>query len=118
MKIKALSIRQPWAWAIFHGKDVENRQWWTSIRGPIAIHAPMVIDKEDIAYIKKNFGLMVPTDLPTGGIVGTANIIDCVRRYPSRWFLGKFGLVMRDQKEIPFIPMRGKLGFFEVDIPL
>lgn len=26
--LKALSIRQPWAWAILHaGKDVENRDW-------------------------------------------------------------------------------------------
>lgn len=26
--MKALSIRQPWAWAILHaGKDVENRDW-------------------------------------------------------------------------------------------
>ena len=28
MGMKALSIRQPWAWAILHaGKDVENRDW-------------------------------------------------------------------------------------------
>ena len=28
MPVKALSIRQPWAWAILHaGKDIENRDW-------------------------------------------------------------------------------------------
>ena len=28
--MKALSIRQPWAWAILHaGKDIENRDWRT-----------------------------------------------------------------------------------------
>lgn len=27
----ALSIRQPWAWAILHaGKDIENRDWHTA----------------------------------------------------------------------------------------
>lgn len=38
--MKALTVQQPWAWAIIHGgKDVENRtQAWT-YRGPLAIHA-------------------------------------------------------------------------------
>jgi len=38
--MKAISLQQPWAWAILHaGKDVENRRWNTRYRGPIAIHA-------------------------------------------------------------------------------
>lgn len=37
--MKALTVQQPWAWAIFHGKTIENRtQQWT-YRGPLAIHA-------------------------------------------------------------------------------
>lgn len=38
--MKAITVRQPWAWAIIHGcKDIENRsQAWT-YRGPLAIHA-------------------------------------------------------------------------------
>jgi hypothetical protein len=116
-KILTLSVRQPWAWAIFHGKPVENRDWYTSVRGLIAIHAAKKIDKEDIEYIEGNFGFKVPVDLPTGGIVGTANLVDCVRNHPSRWFFGKFGFVLQEQKEIPFIPMRGRLGFFQAEIP-
>ena len=31
--MKALSIRQPWAWLILHaGKDIENRDWKPRIR--------------------------------------------------------------------------------------
>ncbi|MHC4404130.1 MAG: ASCH domain-containing protein [Planctomycetota bacterium] len=38
--MKALTICQPWAWAIIHGpKPVENRGWATKYRGPLAIHA-------------------------------------------------------------------------------
>lgn len=38
--MKALTVRQPWAWAIAcGGKDVENRSWSTSHRGVLAIHA-------------------------------------------------------------------------------
>ncbi|SCX34511.1 hypothetical protein [Mycolicibacterium fluoranthenivorans] len=37
--MKALTVQQPWAWAIFHGKDIENRTQQWSYRGPLAIHA-------------------------------------------------------------------------------
>lgn len=37
--MKALTVQQPWAWAIFHGKDIENRTQLWSYRGPLAIHA-------------------------------------------------------------------------------
>lgn len=38
--IPALSLRQPWAWAVVHGgKDVENRGRRTSIRGRFVIQA-------------------------------------------------------------------------------
>ena len=31
-ELKALSINQPWAWAIIQcGKDVENRKWKTNL---------------------------------------------------------------------------------------
>lgn len=37
--MKALTVQQPWAAAIFHGKDIENRSTIWKYRGPIAIHA-------------------------------------------------------------------------------
>jgi hypothetical protein len=38
--VKAITVRQPWAWAIIYGaKDVENRAQTWSYRGPLAIHA-------------------------------------------------------------------------------
>lgn len=37
---QAISIRQPWAWAIISGfRSVELRTWATSFRGTIAVHA-------------------------------------------------------------------------------
>ena len=38
--MKALTVQQPWAWAIIHGgKNIENRTQLWSYRGPLAIHA-------------------------------------------------------------------------------
>jgi len=43
----ALSIQQPWAWAIIHGgKDVENRTWPTKFRGRFLVHASRKFDWE------------------------------------------------------------------------
>jgi hypothetical protein len=38
--MKALSIRQPWAWLVVNGwKNIENRERRFSHRGPLLIHA-------------------------------------------------------------------------------
>jgi hypothetical protein len=37
--MKCLTIRQPMAWAVFHGKDVENRRQAFNYLGPLLIHA-------------------------------------------------------------------------------
>ena len=38
--MKALTVLQPWAWALIHGpKRIENRSWATYYRGPLVIHA-------------------------------------------------------------------------------
>jgi hypothetical protein len=45
--MRAITVRQPWAWAIIHGgKDVENRtrNIAGSYRGPVAIHAGLALD--------------------------------------------------------------------------
>src|SRR5580765_3071606 len=40
LTMKALSIRQPWAWLIVNGhKPVENRSWPTKYTGKLLIHA-------------------------------------------------------------------------------
>jgi hypothetical protein len=125
--LKAISVRQPWAWLIIHGgKDIENRTWSSGVRGRVLIHAAksMTHDEYDSAWLS-SFG-HIPTplpgfnDLPRGGIVGSVEIVDCVQQSPSRWFVGDYGFVLRDPRPLSFRPMRGKLGFFEVpmeDIP-
>ena len=44
-EMRALTLRQPWAWAIAEqGKDVENRPWMTRYRELVAIHAGRTLD--------------------------------------------------------------------------
>ncbi|HEJ6164828.1 TPA: ASCH domain-containing protein [Pseudomonas aeruginosa] len=121
--MKALSIRQPWAWLIVHGfKPVENRDWPTRYRGPCLIHASKGMtreDYEDARDLAQAQGITIPAphELVRGGIVGVATVADCVTHSPSRWFFGKFGFVLANAKPLPFLPINGRLGFFEVDYP-
>ena len=131
----ALSIRQPWASLILSaGKNVENRGWPASVRGRILIHAAARMTRADhedalafaVAAIRRdtrNHRTLPRTlremgmafeDLPRGGIVGTVEIADCVTGSDSPWFTGPYGFMLRNPRPLPFVPWRGRLGFFDV----
>lgn len=111
-----LSIRQPWAWAILHcGKNIENRSWRTAVRGPFLVHASQRVDPAGLDFLAA-LGLTMPTELPTGGIVGIAEIYDCVNTHSSKWFFGPWGFLLRGQRPLPYVPLRGQLGFFKTSI--
>jgi hypothetical protein len=127
MKLKCLSIRQPWAWAILHaGKDVENRTWLTKYRGPLAIHASHGCTRGQYlaasAEIEKISGLKVPPleDLPRGAVVGTVNLVDCHGETTDNdWALGGHGwLFLSEPKACQPLPMKGRLGIFQIDAEL
>jgi hypothetical protein len=121
--MKAISIKQPWAWLIVNGlKDIENRDWITWERGHVLIHAGKQFDNEGYAWIAEHMQSVFeqmpePNQYDMGGVVGECEIVDCVVESTSPWFFGPFGFVIRDAKPLPFMPCRGRLGFFEVEYP-
>ncbi|WP_259659102.1 ASCH domain-containing protein [Burkholderia pseudomallei] len=121
MTMKALSIRQPWAWLIVQGfKDIENRTWPTRFRGRVLIHASKGMTKaeyEDVELFAEGLQLPAREDLERGGIVGVAMITDCVlpAHRKSIWHMaGQFGFQLADAKPVPFVECKGALGFFNV----
>lgn len=121
--MKALSIRQPWAWLILHGgKDIENRIWKTNFRGRVLIHAAKGMTREEYEAASKyvwaiNPRVVLPAfdEMKRGGIVGSVEIVDCVQQDDSRWFSCWYGFKLANPKPLPFVPLKGALGFFEVD---
>lgn len=121
--MKALSIRQPWAWHILNsGKDVENRSWKTNYRGRVLIHASKGIGSVKEFDAANEFSVRIAGNkymsgihiMPRGGFVGSVEIVDCVTRSDSPWFMGKYGFVLRNPQPMLFIPWKGQLGFFDV----
>lgn len=118
--MKALSIMQPWAYLICIGvKPIENRTWWTAFRGPVLIHAGKKFDRGfDWEWaIARGAPDLRYGYFDMGGIVGIANLTDCVPQSSSPWFVGPYGFVMENAQQLPFLPYRGALGFFEVEVP-
>ncbi|MBA4343240.1 MAG: hypothetical protein C0423_13975 [Methylibium sp.] len=119
--MRALSIRQPWPWLILHGfKPVENREWSTSYRGPLLIHASLTLTqkfhRQMQAQLLDQFGIELPAfdALPRGGIVGRVQLVDVMTELDSPWFTGPYGFVLAKPEPLPFYPCKGSLGFFHV----
>lgn len=91
MKIKALSLWQPWASLITVGaKKIETRSWGTAYRGWIAIHAAKTWDSQladlclEEPFRTALWGIPCtleppnPADLPRGAVVGLGRLHRCL----------------------------------------
>jgi len=117
--MKALSLKQPFAELILSGKKtVETRTWNTKFRGEFYIHASKIPDEKAM----KRFGF---SELPTGVVVGTAELVDVIeydeknwkkdKRTCAEWMpYRKYGFVLKNVKRIKTFEAKGKLGFFNL----
>lgn len=121
--MKALSILQPFAWLIVHGhKDVENRTWYTPVRGRILVHAgkryPRGEHDHYAEWLLEEFNIALPAyaTFSRGAIVGAVDVIDCRRNVASPWKdPDSWGFVLANPKALTTpTPYRGQLGFFEI----
>lgn len=128
MKIKVLTVKQPWASLIVHGiKDIENRTWRTNFRGRVLIHSSGSYGKkfkvnltdeqakEAFTTIAKEcmFGC-----LPFGSIIGSIEIVDCVQNHPSIWAeecVYHWVLANPILFEKPIVDVKGKLGLWNYE---
>lgn len=134
----SITVRQPWAWliirpditdpvhraaAIARGeiKDIENRTWPTRVRGRVLIHAGLGMTRAEYADVEDFLAEAAPKirlpsikDMVRGGIIGAVDLVDCVTRSDSRWFMGSHGFVLRNPEPMPLTRWPGRLGFFDV----
>jgi hypothetical protein len=96
IKMKALSIQEPYASEILRGeKTIEYRSWNTKYRGDLLICA---------------------SANPKAGFYGRAVCI--VNLYDVKIYFGEdYNWYLKDVREVEHFPVKGKLGFFNVDVP-
>lgn len=130
----ALSLKQPWAALVIAGrKAIEVRKWATSIRGRIYIHAAQVADNRPEAQVLVTDDLRRLVQL-RGGIIGSAELTGCVlyrtltgfaadgvkHLNPPEWFQSPrmYGFQFRGAEPVEFVPCRGHVRFFTIEIPV
>ncbi|MEL6610169.1 MAG: hypothetical protein AAFO93_14775 [Pseudomonadota bacterium] len=120
----ALSVRQPWAWAIVAGhKVIENRSKGSIAAGNmdcrrIAIHAATGLKEDEFQWghwrlHRHGVTCPRPDALPRGAIVGAVDVIDIISESDSEWFGGPMGLLLANAEMCEAIPAPGALGYFE-----
>jgi hypothetical protein len=131
-KLYALSVKQPWATLLATGvKTVEVRTWSTARRGPLLIHASKVPDERPEAWAWITTPRLIEGAKLLGGIVGVAELVDCVAYTTAAkfeadrgrhlnapgWFVesGLYGFAFRGLRPIPFVACLGSTSFFEVE---
>lgn len=130
---KALSVRQPWAWAIIHaGKRLENRTAHAISLGGmkpgfICIHASKGMTREEYEdgkdFIERarseiSFGFAItnvprPDELIRGAIIGVVRVTGIAKESDSPWWIGPRALILDNTKAVDPIPVGGDLGYFD-----
>jgi hypothetical protein len=127
----ALSLKQPWAALLVHGrKTIEVRRWPTARRGHILIHAARVPDERPEAWA------LVPEELREtaellGGLIGAGELTGCltyrtVEAFTAdqgrhlndpAWFQPPqmYGFTFTDLVRLPFRRYPGWMRFFPVE---
>lgn len=123
--MKTLTVRQPEAWLLVHGiKDVENRTWSTTHRGPLLIHSsarkPTAADLEWLTDVCAEEGIPVPalSELTTGAVVGAVWLETITETDESPWW-DEVSLAWICTHSAPCepIPCKGKLGLWDHPTP-
>jgi hypothetical protein len=120
--MKALTIEQPWVWAILNaGKDVENRSWQTKYRGWIALHASKSAQRLDDVDFPRGIQKPEKEDLVCSAICGVAYLSDIRDKSKSKWFYRpgrgetNYGWVLTKVKKLRKpVPCDGILGLWKV----
>jgi hypothetical protein len=99
--MKCVSLIQPWATLVILGaKRYEARSWQTDHRGPLAVHASRRFPETARALCRiqpyrsvlEPAGYRHSSDLPTGVVLGTVTLTDCL---PTRELLDR----LRDDRD-------------------
>lgn len=139
--MKAISVRQPWAWLIMRPditeagvrrqfalsglfKDIENREFGATYVGRLYIHAAGGMTREEFeraALFAADRGvdeLPEMDEVEAGGLVGYVSLVGCVRESTSRWFTGPWGWVLREPVPSALRPCAGGAGIFDAEVAL
>jgi hypothetical protein len=122
-EMRMLSVQQPWAHLLVKGvKDVENRPWSTSYRGPLLIHAGQLLNSDVRECVRDQIelgNLDLRERLYFGGVIGRVDLAGVGKGLESKWaHRGLFHLVVNRGRKLPFVRRKGMLGLLHASWPM
>lgn len=129
--MRALTIQDPWMWAITEmDKRIENRTWkppLSAIGKTIALHVSKKPDPAGIGSIYRITNKIVTVEYRYGKIVATAKVLgwidancqtasspELLKFMDDKWFFGPIGWVLDDVKKVNIVDCKGALGLWDV----
>lgn len=128
--MKAISIRQPWAWLIIYGgKNVENRTKQFHHRGTLGIASSLNMTRDElnqaIAFVEKFDPILahaIPSyhQLARGRLIGVVDVVGCkhiespLAPKKSPWCVGPWCIQLSNARKCRPIPVKGRLGLFDI----
>ena len=131
IELTAITLHQPWASLISVGcKQYETRDWKTSYKGLIAIHAgckPKGKQKlRDHENVVKSFCNLLTEDCPYSSVIAIAEMTDCIlmtEKFISQqtetelscgnWQVGRYAFKLENVRSITPTQATGKQGFWK-----
>lgn len=119
--MKALTVKVPWAQLLVNGqKRIELRTWRTSYVGDLAIHAGLEADPHGPLHLFPR-----PELLTRGAVIGKVRLVACRPMTPDDADAARhafrpefFAWVVVDPVVFPApVPMKGRLGLWEAELP-
>ena len=129
--MKALTIQDPWLWAITEmDKRIENRTWkppLSIIGQTIALHVSKKPDPAGIGSIYRITDKIVTVEYRFGKVVATAKVLgwidtnchtasspDLLKHLSDKWLFGPIGWVLGDVQKVNPVDCKGALGLWDV----
>ena len=125
--MKALTISQPWAWAIASGYScLANCDWVpqeTMIGQRIAIHASKRIDLGAFEFLEGEQGFFImPDRLIRGSVIALATLAGVATKFKNPafflcnpWFRGPVAWILYNVQKIEPVRVRGHCGLWDFD---
>jgi hypothetical protein len=107
IRMRALSLQQPWANLVAEGrKTLETRKWQTPYRGDI-----LIISSRKPAITPAGYALAIVRLVHIRKMVREDENAACISLYP-----GAYAWELEDLRVVEPFPMKGSLGLFWVEV--
>jgi len=133
MKIKVITLWQPWASLVAHGyKQLETRGWSTKYRGSLLIHSAKKWSKEQRQFHEQHSKeILGSADLPFGSMLAICELTEVVpvediqeilterERLFGDYSPGRYAWTLDNMElfQTP-VPWKGQQGLWQVDIEM